>query len=73
MYPDDHAPPHFHVRYGGFDVSVEIRTLAVTGGRLPAAVARRVRRWAALHRDELLDDWNRAQAKRPLLPIEPLR
>jgi len=73
MYADDHAPPHFHVWYGGVDVPVDIRTLRLTGGRLPPAVLRRVRRWAGAHRDELLADWELAQTRRPLRRIEPLR
>lgn len=28
--------------------------------------------WAAMHRDELMEDWNRAMAKKPLVPIKPL-
>lgn len=73
MYADDHAPPHFHVWYGGIDVPMDIHTLRLTGGRLPPAVLRRVRRWAEAHRDELLADWELAQSRRPLRAIEPLR
>jgi hypothetical protein len=28
--------------------------------------------WAALHRDELLNDWQRARRQEPLKPIDPL-
>jgi len=27
IYYDDHNPPHFHARYGGQKVSIEIQTL----------------------------------------------
>jgi hypothetical protein len=73
MYADDHAPPHFHVWYGGVDAPMDIRTLRLAGGRLPPSVLRRVRRWAQAHRAELLADWELAQSRRSPLPIEPLR
>jgi hypothetical protein len=34
MYYNDHAPPHFHVRYGEQRAIIGIETLSVIGGRL---------------------------------------
>jgi len=34
---------------------------------------RLVEAWAEIHRTELLDDWQRLQAGKPPLKIEPLR
>jgi hypothetical protein len=31
-----------------------------------------VREWMALHRNEIEADWNLAQQKKPLNPIDPL-
>jgi hypothetical protein len=28
--------------------------------------------WLAIHRAELMDNWTRAQQRKPLQPIEPL-
>ena len=39
MYVDDHGVPHFHARYAGKDVSVEIATARVLGGSIPACAA----------------------------------
>lgn len=33
---------------------------------------RLVEEWRILHQAELLDDWNRAQARQPLNKIDPL-
>ncbi len=41
-------------------------------GELPRRAERLVREWAELHRDELMRNWERARAGRPLTPIEPL-
>ena len=35
MYYNDHAPPHFHARYGGHKALIAIETLAVLNGHLP--------------------------------------
>lgn len=41
-------------------------------GTLPPRVHGLVIEWAALYRDELLANWQRAMAQSPLKPIEPL-
>lgn len=72
MYWNDHNPPHFHAYYAGDEVLIDIQTLSVfAGGIAPRAVGLVVE-WANLHQEELLADWNRAQAQEPLEKIEPL-
>ncbi len=73
MYWRDHNPPHFHAIYGGEEALVVITDGSVLAGSLPRTAARLVTEWAALHRDELAENWERAQASETLLPVEPLR
>ncbi|MBI4539400.1 MAG: DUF4160 domain-containing protein [Gemmatimonadetes bacterium] len=47
-------------------------TLVVLRGDLPPRVLGLVTEWAAMHRGELLADWQRAQSEQPLQAIEPL-
>jgi hypothetical protein len=35
MFFNDHAPPHFHARYGEFEATIDIETLSVLEGELP--------------------------------------
>jgi hypothetical protein len=72
MFYDDHAPPHFHVRYAEHEATVTITTLTLLEGRLPGRVLGMVVEWASLHRTELLDDWDRARRGLPLDRIAPL-
>ena len=72
MFYNDHPPPHFHVRYGGQKAIVSIETLAVIEGSLSPRVLGLVAEWASLHRDELRQDWQRAERHEPLKPIAPL-
>ena len=72
VYFEDHAPPHFHARYGGQEASIDMRSRAVIAGRLPKRAAALVDEWATLNEVALLLDWERAAAGEPLVPIPPL-
>ena len=72
MYYKDHDPPHFHVRYSGQRALVAIEDSAVLRGQLSPRALALVREWAALHRAELLRDWELARAEAELRPIAPL-
>jgi hypothetical protein len=73
MYWRDHNPPHFHAIYGGDEALVVIADGSILRGSLPRTAARLVAEWLALHRDELMANWERAQVPGALLPVEPLR
>ena len=72
MYYSDHEPPHFHVRYSGQKALISIETLALLRGRLSPRALGLVTEWAAMHRAELIEDWNLARAEAQLKPIPPL-
>jgi len=72
MFYSDHEPAHFHAIYGEYEALIEIDTLAVFRGALPRRALALVLEWAALHRNELRDDWRRARAGEMLKEIEPL-
>ena len=57
MYFDEHNPPHFHVRYNEHRASIEIESMNVMAGRIPARVRGLVEEWAELHQHELLEMW----------------
>ena len=71
MFWDDHPPPHFHAIYGNHEALVNILTSEIIRGSLPLSARSLVTQFD-LHRDELLNDWELAQALRPLNKIEPL-
>ena len=45
MYYNDHAPPHFHAKYGGGQVSIRIDTGEVLEGDLGPRALRLVEEW----------------------------
>lgn len=69
MYFADHAPPHIHVEYQGHEALVAIDSGEILQGRLPKRASALVRQWCLDHRDELGQNWSRAQALQPLSRI----
>lgn len=52
MFYNDHPPPHFHVRYGEFEATVDIETLEIIEGELPTRAFHLVREWAIVPRKQ---------------------
>ena len=71
IYWRDHRPPHFHAKYQDEEVTVDIQTGEVTGRMSRRALAM-IEEWRVLHRDELLEDWRLAEAKKTLNRVPPL-
>ncbi len=72
MYWNDHPPPHFHAVYAGFEAHVRIDTLETLRGELPRRAQALVLEWAALHRRELMEDWELCRTRQMPKRIEPL-
>jgi hypothetical protein len=72
MNYSDHAPPHFHVRYGDQKALVAIDTLSVLVGRLAPKALGLVVEWAAMHRLELRRNWVLAERNAAPQPVPPL-
>jgi hypothetical protein len=72
MYSNDHAPPHFHARYGEFEAKIALDDGEPIAGQLPGRALRLVREWTEQHRGELQTNWEHAQARMPLANIDPL-
>lgn len=71
MFWREHAPAHFHAKYGDDEIIVEIETGKVTGTMTNRAI-RMIQEWRELYKVELLRDWKLAEQKKALFPIKPL-
>ena len=71
MYWRDHAPPHFHAKYGDQEITVEIESGIVTGNMSKRA-KKMIQEWRENHKEELLTDWTLAEKRKTLNRIEPL-
>jgi hypothetical protein len=73
VYYGDHQPAHFHVQYAGHVAKIDIETLALIEGELPARAKGLVIEWASLHQEELRDAFRKAASLQKPDSIEPLR
>ena len=71
MFWDDHSPPHFHAKYGEYEITVNILN-GVVEGKFPKRALRHVLEWFDLHQNELIDNWQLCKNKEMPKPIEPL-
>ena len=72
MYMSDHNPPHFHVWYENYKAIITIKDGTITGS-LPRRALNLVYEWLDIHKDELLDNWNRLANFETPQKIEPLK
>ena len=69
----EHLPPHFQAQYGEYDWSIAEDDIDLLTGSMPNKQLKMLLGWAALHQEELTEEWCLAQHKQELFPIEPLR
>lgn len=68
----DHNSQHFHAEYQGMVAEFNIFTLQVIAGNLSARAKSLVIEWASAHKEELLENWEKARIPEPLITIAPL-
>ena len=71
IYYNEHNPPHFHAEYGEFQITVEIES-GIVNGKFPRRALSAVLEWFALHKEELMQDWELSLKGKPLNKIKPL-
>ena len=70
VYPDEHAPPHFHVKSPDVDACFSIRDCSFIRGNIDRRERRLVRWWYDRSRPLLVATWN---ATRPSdCPVGPI-
>jgi hypothetical protein len=72
MHLDDHNPPHVHVEYQGEKLMIDFRGNILRGDLGSKTALRLVREWIDVHADELIEDWQLAQAGKPVHRIVPM-
>ena len=72
LYMSEHNPPHFHVWYENYKAIITIKDGIITGS-LPRRALNLVYEWLDIHKDELLENWNRLANFETPQKIEPLK
>ncbi len=73
MFSNDHNPPHFHAKYGEFEILVNINNLSILYGKFPSRALGLTIEWASLHQKELKTLWEGMRKSQPVKKIKPLK
>lgn len=73
MYFKDHNPQHFHARYNSDVALINIETLDVIEGKLEPKILLKVKKWALIHKAELIKDWDKCAKSELPNKIDPLK
>ena len=68
---NEHPPPHFHVKYGSYHITVDIKT-GVIEGNFPKRALGLVLEWYGLYKDELLENWYSLRESGEFQKVQPL-
>ena len=72
MFHDEHNPPHFHAEYQGqravFDLSGNLIRWRMKSGTAKSLI----KKWAKLHHQELVENWETARKAGAIRKIDPL-
>jgi hypothetical protein len=68
---NEHNPPHFHAKYGDYEITIEIIT-GIIEGKFPKRALNMVIEWYEIHKDELLQDWELIRTTGEFKKIAPL-
>ncbi len=68
---NEHNPPHFHAKYGDFEIIVEINS-GIVEGKFPKRALNLVMEWYEMHKDELLQNWDLIRTTGDFNKIQPL-
>ena len=73
MYYDEHMPPHFHAEHNEHKILIDINENCVMKGLFPFNKLKLVLAWSIIHKQELLDNWEKAIKKLEIQKIDPLK
>jgi len=68
---NEHNPPHFHAKYGDYQISIEIES-GIVQGKFPKRALNLVFEWYEMHKVELLENWNTLIETGDFKKISPL-
>lgn len=72
MYYNENNPPHFHVEYQDYEVTINILD-GLVKGNMPRKALEMVFEWLDLHKSELIENWENTKNHNTFSKIEPLK
>lgn len=58
IYPNEHPPPHFHVKSANVDASFAIHDCSLISGEISGFDERKIKYWHGYSKQTLIEKWN---------------
>ncbi|MBF0262561.1 MAG: DUF4160 domain-containing protein [Magnetococcales bacterium] len=71
MHWNDHQPPHFHAKYGNYELMMNLDG-DILEGSMPRRAMALIKEWLFLHQEELRENWKRVRNRQSVIEIPPL-
>lgn len=72
MFYNDHNPPHFHAEYQGQRGVFDFDGNLMRGSIKSKTAQKLIKEWGNLHRQELIENWEKAMNSKQINKIAPL-
>ncbi len=72
MFFNDHNPPHFHAEYGEYKCIVNLND-EIISGTMPKRALNLIFEWLEIHKEELLNNWEKCINNIEPDKIKPLK
>ena len=72
MFHNEHNPPHFHAEYQGQRSVFDFQGDMIRGSIKSKTARKLIKKWANLHNQDLLENWEKAVAGKQIGKIAPL-
>ena len=72
MFFNEHNPPHFHAEYGEYRIVVNLND-EVVNGFMPKRALKLIFEWLDLHKEELINNWEKCKNDTSPDKINPLK
>ncbi len=72
MFHKEHNPPHFHAEYQGQRGVFDFAGKLIKGNMKSKTAKKLIKKWAILHKEELIENWKKAEQKKQIDRIAPL-
>jgi hypothetical protein len=58
IHPNEHPPPHFHVKSDRFEASITVQECKVLNGSIKSQDLKKIEYWHKMHKEQLIEVWN---------------
>ena len=59
IHPNEHPPPHFHVKADQFEATFDVRTCELLEGKIKPGDVKKIKHWHKEKKNQVIEAWNK--------------